>query len=120
MDSALWSEKHILKCQFCNDSSWTKTDLFYFIWLHNEIRNSGLPNFQGKRIPIKSKLNIAFWREILRDYDDYQVCDMLEYGWPVGHIGVPFESSFCRNHKGATDFPLISSNIYKRKADIKQ
>ena len=87
--------------------------------MHNEIRTSGLPNFQGKRISINSKLNIPFWRDNLRDYDDYQVCDMLEYGWPVGHIGVPYESSLCRNHKGATDFPLEIKQYLQKESKYK-
>ena len=87
--------------------------------MHNEVRKSGVYNFQGCRIPIVSNLNIEFWRNSLVDYSDFQVCDFLEYGWPVGHLGKHFESSFCRNHKGTTDFPediktyLNKENIYK-------
>ena len=39
---------------------------------------------------------------------------MTEYGWPVGHNGISFRSSSCRNHTGATDFPeQITSYLIK-------
>lgn len=47
------------------------------------------------------------WQSYLRDYEDYAVCDFLEFGWPVGF---DYSSSFpktpdFRHHKGAIDFP---------------
>jgi hypothetical protein len=96
-ESSLWSAKHSLKCQFCIDNQWEKKVLLGFILLHNHIRNSGVYNSQGCRIPIHSNLNIEFWRMKLVDYRDCRICDFLEFGWPVGHIGIPFESSYCRN-----------------------
>ena len=61
-ESSLWSAKHSLKCQFCIDNQWEKKVLLGFILLHNHIRNSGVYNSQGCRIPIHSNLNIEFWR----------------------------------------------------------
>lgn len=55
----------------------------------------------------------------LVDYCDYQICDFLEFGWPVGHTGMPFESSYCRNHKGATDFPDDIKNYLKKESSYK-
>jgi len=55
----------------------------------------------------------------LVDYSDFQVCDFLEYGWPVGHLGKPFESSFCRNHKGATKFPEDINKYLKKESTYK-
>jgi hypothetical protein len=60
-----------------------KKALLGFILLHNHIRNSGVYNFQGCRIPIHSNLNIEFWRMKLVDYRDYRICDFLEFGWPL-------------------------------------
>ena len=98
---------------------WEKKALLGFILLHNHIRNSGVYNFQGCRIPIHSNLNIEFWRMKLVDYRDYRICDFLEFGWPVGHIGMLFESSYCRNHKGATDFPDDIKNCLKKESSYK-
>jgi hypothetical protein len=72
-----------LKPQFCIDNMWEKKALLGFILLHNHIRNSGVYNFQGCRIPIHSNLNIEFWRMKLVDYRDYRICDFLEFGWPL-------------------------------------
>lgn len=47
------------------------------------------------------------WRSYLRDYEDYAVCDFLEFGWPVGFdysSSFPKTPDFC-HHKGAIDFP---------------
>jgi len=61
-----------------------------------------------------SRLNISYIRQKLLNYSDYQVCDFLEYGWPVGHNGSSFRSSSCRNHTGATDFSeQITSYLIK-------
>lgn len=58
-------------------------------------------------ISITFSLNLPLWRSKLRDYDDYGVCDFLEFGWPVGlnYISSLSTDQFSRNHKGATDFP---------------
>ena len=42
------------------------------IQAHKLIRASGVPNFLGQRIPVKSDLNIPSWREHLCDYFDQQ------------------------------------------------
>jgi hypothetical protein len=48
------------------------------------------------------------------NYSNYQVCDFLEYGWPVVHNGISIRSSSCKNHTGATDFPeQITSYLIK-------
>ena len=40
--------------------------------------------FLGACLPVPSSLNLPLWRSTLRDYDDYAVCNFLEFGWPVG------------------------------------
>jgi hypothetical protein len=85
--------------------------LINYIEIHNKIRASGLYKFQDCKIPVFSKLNIiSYIRQKLLNYSDYQVCDFLEYGWPVGHNGSLFRYSSCRNHTGATDFPEQITN----------
>lgn len=97
------------------DSSWKENDFAEFVSLHNAVKASGLYNFQSCRIPLKSKLIIPFWRDMLKDYCDLHVCDYLEFGWPVGHLGTPVESSCGRNHKGATDYPKDIRNYLKKE-----
>ena len=92
----------------------SKENLINYIAIHSKIKASGLYNFQDCRIPVFSRLNISYIRQKLLNYSDYQVCDFLEYGWPVGHNGSSFRSSSCRNHTRATDFPeQITSYLIK-------
>ena len=50
---------------------------------HKLIRQSGLPNFLKCRIPVQSGLNINAWRSHLQGYWDAQICDLLQYGFPL-------------------------------------
>ena len=114
MEKVLWKSKHSVKCKFCSDCSLSKENLINYIAIHSKIRASGLYNFQDCRIPVFSRLNISYIRQKLLNYSDYQVCDFLEYGWPVVHNGISIRSSSCRNHTGATDFPeQITSYLIK-------
>jgi hypothetical protein len=72
---------------------------------HSAIVNSGLPNFQGCKIPLSSPLNIDFWRESLCGYDDQVVVEFLQYGFPVGYTHTYLPISEIKNHKGAVEFP---------------
>ena len=50
---------------------------------------------------------VSCWREYLRNYKDTQICDFLEYGWPVGYdySSHGFPCSQLQNHQGALLFP---------------
>ena len=50
---------------------------------HKLIRQSGLPNFLKCGIPVQSGLNINAWRSHLQGYWDSQICDLLQYGFPL-------------------------------------
>lgn len=66
-----------------------------------KIRSCNLPNFLGARIPISSGLNIPVWRNRLKAYHDYDLCDFLEFGWPIGYHAEkpPIDSN--KNHPSA-------------------
>lgn len=75
-----------------------------FLDLHARVSESRVYNFQGLCLPVPSSLRLAVY---LRDYEDYAICDFLEFGWPVGFdysSSFPKTSDF-RHHKGAIDFP---------------
>ena len=83
-----------------------------FLDLHARVCQSRVYNFQGLRLPVPSSLRLPVWRSYLRDYEDYAVCDFLEFGWPV-----EFDYSYSlpktldlRNHKGTIDFPDAVDN----------
>ena len=47
------------------------------------IRQSGLPNFLGLYIPVRTNLNVNSWRRHLADYFDQQLLDLIEFEFPL-------------------------------------
>ena len=113
--SSVWQIKHTKNCNICKDCALEFSDLESYVSLHKIIRLSGKYNFESSRIPVNSGLNISFIRKCLHDYHDFAVCDLLEYGWPVGHLGTPVRSSTVRNHKGATNFSADIHNYLRKE-----
>ena len=55
------------------------------------------------RVP--SGLNIEAWRSYLLDYEDKQIVDFLEFGWPVSfNRSCPLVST-CEPHSSGRDYP---------------
>lgn len=73
--------------------------------LTEKVFNSGLPNFMGCRVPVYSTFKFDFLRSALQDYHDYQICDLLQYGCPIGFNSHFPPRSEVRNHAGARNFP---------------
>ena len=73
--------------------------------LADRVLQSGRPNFLGLRVPVNSRINIHFLRIMLKDYSDYQICDLLEFGFPLGYFSDSPPISQSRNHSGAISFP---------------
>ena len=57
-------------------------------------------NFRFCKIPVPSGLHISRIRELLLDYGDYEICDLLECGWPINHNRSITPSRCVENHKG--------------------
>ena len=53
------------------------------IQAHQLIRQSGLPNVLGLRIPVHTQLNVNKWSSYLSDYYDQQLPDLIEFGFPL-------------------------------------
>lgn len=80
----------------------------FLIMVHEKVIRSNKYNFEGCRIKVNNKMNIEFFRHMLADYKDFQVCELLEYGFPLGCTNADLSLTYstkCRNHKGARDFP---------------
>ena len=77
------------------------------------VQNSGRYNFEKCGIRVNDKIDVNFMKIMLKDYSDLMICDLLEFGFPLGFEGnvETLHSTDkiwkCRNHKGATDFPHI-------------
>ena len=71
---------------------------------HEAIRKSGVHNYKGCHIPVKTKLNIDYLEKTLVDYHDSQVVEFCKFGWPIGNVSEVTADQIPKNHKSATDF----------------
>ena len=55
----------------------------YYINAHDIIYESGVPNFQGAKIPLYTSWNVELLTRKLVDYEDREICKFLKYGFPV-------------------------------------
>ena len=70
------------------------------------VRQSGIPNFLGCRIPTQGQLKAHRWRHHLKGYWDKQLPDLISYGFPLDFDrNCPLEPTI-QNHKSALQFPL--------------
>ena len=104
--------QHKITCKTCEASKFLNSDdILQKLEIHRQIQKSGKYNFQHCRIRINFKINVDFMRTMLINYKDIQVCDFLEFGFPIGFKGCT-ENLISKdqiwkykNHKGATEFP---------------
>ena len=80
---------------------------------HQLVRDSGLPNYLHCRIPVQSGLNIKAWKSYLANYWDQQLCDLLEFGFPLDFISNCGLQSVEENHTSAKDNMVYISQILK-------
>ena len=59
-------------------------DFKNIIEVHNKVVSSGYHNYDGCRIPVKSGINVDFFRKNLLDYDDRIIRELLEFDTLVG------------------------------------
>ena len=77
-----------------------------FFYIYQKVIESGKYNFEACHIPLKTNLNVEFFRFMLSDYEDKAVVDFLEFGFLIGFTGkVQKRPSRVRNHKGVTEYP---------------
>ena len=82
-----WHEEILAKQQSSSvHTAFSQSDKEYIL-LHNQVFLSGRYNFEGCRIPLKSNLNIDYFRCMLYGYKDEAICDFLEFGFPLGYVG---------------------------------
>lgn len=72
-----------------------------FCALYEAIREVGLPNFLGARIPVSSNLVIQKWEDYLKTYHDKELVTFLRFGWPVGFHSKTPPTSVPENHMSA-------------------
>jgi hypothetical protein len=84
--------------------------LDYFVTLHKLVAANGpcwpefTPNHLGARIPLRhSNLKVDRWRHHLIGYENVEICQYLEFGFPLGLTADqrPMLKSTYRNHGSA-------------------
>ena len=77
----------------------------HFFDLHKMVKQAGTYNYAGARIQLKhSKLNIDKFRELLVDYDDMEILQYIEFGFPLG-LSQQFQLTSCtQNHSSAYEY----------------
>ena len=75
------------------------------IHAHHIIRESGLPNFLGARIPVKSQLKPCRWHYHLKEYWDKQLPDLIQFGFPLDFDRRQPLCSTDKNHTSALENP---------------
>ena len=68
---------------------------------HKLIKNTGIPNFMGMRIPVKTNLNVGACRKYLTDYFVQQLPDLIEFGFPLDFDRSRYLHSTLVNHASA-------------------
>lgn len=94
-----------VECDTSSSLALVRDDPAYGVFLHDTVYALGAFNHQVCRLPVPSRLNIPLWRTLLANYDDYIVCDYLEFGWPVGYVRDSLPVTQQRKHHGAVLFP---------------
>ena len=89
------------------------------ISIANSIRDSGLPNYRGVRIPIKSGLNIEAWEKYLQDYADRSVLQYIKFGFPLSLVDPgKLNNSEVTNHYSARQYPSQVQDYIDKEIEL--
>ena len=90
----------------------------HFINLHQKVRLSGTYNFAGARLDLHhSNLNSDVFRELLEDYDDKEVCQFIQYGFPLSLAQEVFLEPALKNHKSSYSFFSYIDSFLQKELD---
>ena len=119
--------QHKIACKTCEASKFLNSDdIQQKLEIHRQIQKSGKYNFQHCRIRINFKINVDFMRTMLINYKDIQVCEFLEFGFPIGfkdcteNLTSKDQIGNIKITKGQQSFPMISMLILKKKVNMEQ
>ncbi len=73
--------------------------------VYERVRATGRANHLQARIPLTSGLNIANWRRLTAGHTDSDLCDYLEFGFPLGYEGPHVPTPTFKNHGSAEAYP---------------
>ena len=78
------------------------------------IKDSGIPNYLGCRIPVASNFKCHIWSQHLQNYWDKQLPDLLQFGFPLDFNCAVKLNSTEQNHNSALE---NSSHVEKYIAE---
>ena len=73
--------------------------------IYDAVHSSRLPDFLGACIPLQHNLHIAAWRRYLPIYNDPEIREYWEYGFPLGYTLGHMPVSSPMNHSSALCYP---------------
>ena len=88
------------------------------IQIHEIVRSTSKPNFIEARIPIDSQLNVEAWKKCLDCYWDQQLCELIQFGFPLDFNRSCILNHEQGNHKSAIDFRLILKPIWRKSSSM--
>lgn len=94
--SNVWPSATADETQTCDNDCWL---------IYDAVKASGVHNFLDARIPLPHGLHIKQWRKQLMDYTDQELCDFLEFGFPINYVASTPPVSVIGNHSSALDYP---------------
>ena len=99
----VWSSSSSLQSSFSQYFS-PRAVCYSYRDVRDFVTQTGEPNYLVAGVPVPSALNISTWRGLLQDYEDSTVCDVLEFGWPVGFMPTILPIFDLRTHCSALLF----------------
>ena len=91
--------------QMPNSFETTVIDTENLIEIHKIVKQTKKPNFMQARIPVTSQLNDEVWQDLLKDYWDQQLLQLLRFGFPLDFNRNRHLHCEGDNHSSATQYP---------------
>jgi hypothetical protein len=75
------------------------------LWGKKQVNDIGVHNYNSYRVPVKSGFNVDRFQEMLEDYDDKQLFELLRFGFPLDMTEELNPVKDTVNHTSAVKFP---------------
>ena len=76
-----------------------------YLCIYDAVCSAGLPNFLRARISLQHNLHIKAWRHYAPFYNDHELPDYLECGFPLGYMLGNMTTPSQSNHQSACCYP---------------
>ena len=74
--------------------------------VYQAVKETGLPNCMGARLPLKTNINVPAWRAYVDGSpSEKELVDFIEFGFPLAYNGPTVPTLNPSNHLSATQYP---------------